>query len=68
MWWEFNRVIFYPRQACLDVPDALHHIMVRGINKYAIFKDDQDKVRFLDRLSQNISEGNCFIYAWVLHG
>ena len=54
------------RQARLDVPGGLHHIMVRGINRYAIFKDDQDKVRFLDRLSQNISEGNCFIYAWVL--
>jgi len=55
-----------PRQARLDVPGALHHIMVRGINRYAIFKDDQDKVRFLDRLSQDISEGHCFIYAWVL--
>jgi len=55
-----------PRQARLDVPSALHHIIVRGINRTVIFKDDQDKVRFLDRLSQNISEGHCFIYAWVL--
>ena len=55
-----------PRQARLDVPGALHHIIVRGINRYAIFKGDQDKVRFLDRLSQNISEGHFFIYAWVL--
>jgi REP element-mobilizing transposase RayT len=66
MWWEFNKIIFMPRQARLDVPGALHHIMVRGINRSAIFKDEQDKVRFLDRLSQNISEGHCFIYAWVL--
>jgi putative transposase len=55
-----------PRHARLDVPGALHHIMVRGINSSAIFKDDQDKLRFLDRLSQNINEGHCFIYAWVL--
>jgi hypothetical protein len=54
-----------PRQARLDAPGALHHIMVRGINRSAIFKDDQDKVRFLDRLSQNITEGHRFIYAWV---
>jgi len=55
-----------PRQARLDIPGALHHIMVRGINRSAIFKDNQDKVLFLDRLSQNISEDHCSIYAWVL--
>lgn len=41
---------YMPRQARLDVPGALHHVMVRGINKSAIFKDDQDKARFLRRL------------------
>ena len=40
-----------PRQARLDVPGALHHIMVRGINKSKIFDDDQDKSKFLERLS-----------------
>jgi putative transposase len=55
-----------PRQARLDIPGALHHIMVRGINRSSIFKDDQDKVLFLDRLSQDISEDHCSIYAWVL--
>ncbi len=30
-----------PRQARLDAPGALHHIMVRGINKSVIFADDQ---------------------------
>ena len=29
-----------PRQAGLDVLGALHHIMVRGTNKSAIFQDD----------------------------
>lgn len=55
-----------PRQARLDVPGALHHIMVRGINKSAIFDDDQDKARFLERLGKNVTEGKCAIYAWVL--
>ena len=55
-----------PRQSRLDVRGALHHIMTRGIDRHAILKDDQDKGRFLDRLSQNITEGHCFIYAWVL--
>jgi len=55
-----------PRQARLDVPGALHHIMVRGINKSAIFKDDQDKARFLERFGQAVREGKCTVYAWVL--
>jgi REP element-mobilizing transposase RayT len=55
-----------PRQARLDVPGALHHIMVRGIDKSNIFRDDEDKSRFLERLGQTVSEGKCTIYAWVL--
>lgn len=55
-----------PRQARLDVPGALHHIMVRGINKSAIFEDDQDKTLFLQRLGQLVIEGQCAVYAWVL--
>ena len=55
-----------PRQARLDIPGALHHIMVRGINKAKIFDDDQDKTRFLERLGQNVLAGNCSVYAWVL--
>jgi len=55
-----------PRQARLDVPGALHHIMVRGIDKTDIFRDDEDKARFLERLGQNVEEGKCSVYAWVL--
>ncbi len=36
--------------------------MVRGINKANIFEDEEDKVRFLECLGQNVVEG----YAWVL--
>lgn len=55
-----------PRQARLDTPGALHHIMVRGINKTAIFEDEQDRFHFLERLGHNVTEGKCKIYAWVL--
>jgi len=40
--------------------------MVRGIDKTDIFRDDEDKARFLERLGQNIEEGKCSVYAWVL--
>ena len=55
-----------PRQARLDSPGALHHIMVRGINKSAIFNDDEDKNRFIERLGEGIIDGRCAVYAWVL--
>jgi putative transposase len=55
-----------PRQARLDIPGALHHIMVRGINKADIFDDDQDKTRFLERLGDLVTKGQCRVYAWVL--
>ncbi len=55
-----------PRQPRLDMPGALHHIMVRGINKTDIFEDDQDRVNFLQRLGLNIIESKSSVYAWVL--
>src|SRR3990172_9198519 len=55
-----------PRQARLDVPGALHHIMVRGINKTDIFDDDQDRTRFLERLGDTVTERQCTVYAWAL--
>ncbi len=55
-----------PRQARLDIPGALHHIMVRGIDRSNIFRDPQDKARFLERLGQNVQDAKCAVYAWVL--
>ena len=55
-----------PRQARLDIPGALHHIMIRGIDKTNIFRDDKDKSRFLERLGLILSEGKSTVYAWAL--
>ena len=50
----------------MDVPGALHHIMIRGNNKAAIFADDEDKRRFLERLEEYVTSKKSAIYAWVL--
>ena len=55
-----------PRQARLDVPGALHHIMVRGNDRAKIFRDDEDKAKFLARLGKTVEESRCAVYAWVL--
>ena len=39
-----------PRKARIDAPGALHHIIVRGINRKKIFFDDADRDALLDRL------------------
>jgi len=47
-------------------PGALHHIMVRGINKADIFDVDQYRTRFLERIGVMVTEGHCAPYAWAL--
>jgi hypothetical protein len=45
-----------PRQARIDAPGALHHIILRGIEQKPIFKDQQDYTHFLKRLSKILTE------------
>ena len=55
-----------PRQARIDTPGALHHIMVRGIERKKIFRDNKDRYDFLERLGKILSETSTPCYAWAL--
>jgi len=55
-----------PRKARLDAPGALHHIVVRGIERRKIFRDDSDRDDFLERLSAILGESRTSCYAWAL--
>ncbi|RJQ51161.1 MAG: transposase, partial [Desulfobacteraceae bacterium] len=55
-----------PRSARLDAPGVLHHIVIRGIERRAIFEDDHDHQGFLERLERLILESKTVCYAWVL--
>lgn len=55
-----------PRQARLDAPGALHHVMARGIEQGLIFRDDRDRQDFLQRLSELAEKQAWVIYAWSL--
>lgn len=55
-----------PRKARLDIPGALHHIIVRGNDRSDIFRDEEDRAGFLDRLGKNVGEAQASVYAWVL--
>jgi putative transposase len=55
-----------PRKARIDAPGALHHIIVRGIEKRQIFEDDKDRDQFIERLDDILTEAETPIYAWAL--
>ncbi len=47
-----------PRKTRVDVPGALHYIIIRGIERKAIFKDTQDYEGFLERLGNLLAESS----------
>ena len=55
-----------PRRSRIDAPGALHHIIARGIEQREIFKDDQDRNIFLDRLGVVLTDTETVCYAWAL--
>jgi REP element-mobilizing transposase RayT len=55
-----------PRAARLDAPGVLHHVIVRGIERRAIFRDTRDREDFLGRLSRLLPATGIACYAWAL--
>jgi putative transposase len=55
-----------PRKTRIDTAGALHHVIVRGIERSAIFKDDRDRKEFITRLGALLQETSTSCYAWAL--
>jgi putative transposase len=55
-----------PRGPRLDVQGALHHIMVRGIERREIFLSDRDREDLVRRLAEIAPPSGTAIYAWSL--
>ncbi len=55
-----------PRQARLDSPGTLHHIMIRGIEGRDLFNNDTDCKEFISRIEKIISKTGDKIVAWAL--
>jgi len=55
-----------PRQARLDAPGVLQHIMARGIERRKIFWDNKDRTSFLERFAVILEETQTQCYAWAL--
>jgi putative transposase len=54
-----------PRKARIDAPGALHHIIVRGIERRRIFLDDSDRDNFLERLDLILTKTQTPCFAWA---
>lgn len=55
-----------PRQARLDSPGTLHHVIIRGIEKRPIIDSRDDQHDFVDRMGQTALENDIKIFAWAL--
>ena len=55
-----------PRQARLDAPGTLHHVIIRGIEKKNIVTNQYDRKDFVERLGNLATETETGIYAWAL--
>jgi len=51
------------RQPRVDAPGAVHHVMIRGIERRAIFFDDIDRAEFRDRLGEVIPDCGAVAFA-----
>jgi REP element-mobilizing transposase RayT len=55
-----------PRKARIDAPGAVQHIIIRGIERKNIFRNDADRKNFTARLSTIVSQTQTTCYAWAL--
>jgi putative transposase len=55
-----------PRQARLDLPGLLQHVIVRGIERRNIFRDNVDRRFFVERFSSLLHETDTDCFAWVI--
>jgi hypothetical protein len=55
-----------PRGARLDAPGTLHHVIIRGIERGSIVRDDTDRKSFLDRMGLQARGSGTSISAFPL--
>ena len=56
------------RKLRVEYEGAIYHVMNRGDRREPIFKDDQDRLRFLETLGQTCRKTDWQVHAWCLMG
>ena len=55
-----------PRQARLDSPGTLHHVMIRGIERGDVVSGEKDREQLVSRMGDLAEETRTKIYAWAV--
>ena len=55
-----------PRTARLDAPGVLHHVMIRGIERRNIFRNNKDREDLIARLEILCPNTHTKCYAWTM--
>lgn len=55
-----------PRHNRIEITGAVYHVITRGIERRAIYKDDTDREEFVKRLSTALKETKSMCYGWAL--
>ncbi len=55
-----------PRGPRLDAPGALHHVMIRGLDRQVIFRTEEDREDFLRRVATVTQRAGLRTFAWAL--
>ncbi|MDO8804237.1 MAG: transposase [Elusimicrobiota bacterium] len=55
-----------PRNARLDIPGCLYHVIARGNERRNIFTDDADRYNFMSRLAVALRQNGSKCLAWCL--
>ncbi len=50
----------------MELPGAIYHVIVRGLERREIYKDDADRKEFLRRLEKGLQRTGDQCYGWVL--
>jgi putative transposase len=54
------------RKLRVQYEGAIYHVIIRGLERRAIFKDDEDRLRFLMRLGEAVEEYGARVYLFCL--
>jgi len=57
-----------PRAAREKSKSGIYHVILRGINRQSIFEDEEDHIRFLEKLDKYQKEDSYRLYAYCLMG
>ena len=50
----------------IEYPGAVYHVICRGNNRQAVFRDDRDRTRYLEKLSLYCEEKEVDLVAYCL--